>query len=406
MEAVVHALGLVGEAAAARAIYLTCVSRLLADEAARLLRLGAPASGKNFAVEKVLALIPTDAVIQFSGSSPKTLAYFGGDDPDALKHKIIYIPEAQILTERNGAENDFTIMLRTLISEGRIVYQTVVLQEGGVPETVTIVKNGPIAAIVTTARDIDPELKTRVLVVDADERGAQTVNIAERILSNTKVAAPDLQPWLDFQAWLEMNSPYRVRVPFKEAIFGAFERWRPGFLKEAALRMRRDIPGFLNAIKASAVVHRAQRKVDADGAIVATLDDYANAHAAFDEGLAAVHGKAGEKVIAVVEAIASIAGNAPDLPVKVTFRELAKRLRVAAPATAGARLAAAMDYGAIEQDDAMSGRGGARYYKILKTPQEIRAEPGLGVFPPVKHVAGFFRAPYPPQTGEQIEQTE
>jgi hypothetical protein len=50
MEAVVHALGLVGEAAAARAIYLTCVSRLLSDEAARLLRLGAPASGKNFAV--------------------------------------------------------------------------------------------------------------------------------------------------------------------------------------------------------------------------------------------------------------------------------------------------------------------------------------------------------------------
>ena len=37
MEAVVHALGLVGEAAAARAIYLTCVSRLLSDEAARLL---------------------------------------------------------------------------------------------------------------------------------------------------------------------------------------------------------------------------------------------------------------------------------------------------------------------------------------------------------------------------------
>ena len=406
MEAVVHALGLVGEAAAARAIYLTCVSRLLSDEAARLLRLGAPASGKNFAVEKVLTLIPPHAIIQFSGSSPKTLAYFGGADPDALKHKIIYIPEAQILTERNGVENEFTIMLRTLISEGRIVYQTVALHEGRTPETVTIVKNGPIAAIVTTARDIDPELKTRVLVVDADERGDQTVNIAERILSNSKAAAPDLRPWLELQAWLEMDSPYRVRVPFKEAIFGAFQRWRPGFLKEAALRMRRDIPGFLNAIKASAVVYRAQRETAVDGTIIATLDDYANAHAAFDEGLAVVHGKAGEKVIAVVEAVAGIAGNAPDLPVKVTLRELAKRLRVAAPATAGARLAAAVDYGAIEQDDAMSGRGGARYYKILKTPEEIRMQPGLGVFPPVKYVADSFLAPYPLQSGEQNEQNE
>ena len=93
-----------------------------------------------------------------------------------------------------------------------------------------------------------------------------------------------------------------------------------------------------------------------------------------------MHGKAGEKVIAVVEAVAGIAGNAPDLPVKVTLREFAKRLRVAAPATAGARLAAAVDYGAIEQDDAMSGRGrGSLLQGRLKTPEEIRMQPGLGV---------------------------
>ena len=47
----------------------------------------------------------------------------------------------------------------------------------------TIVKNGPIAAIITTARDVDPELKTRVLVMDTDETGTQTVAIAKSILS-------------------------------------------------------------------------------------------------------------------------------------------------------------------------------------------------------------------------------
>ena len=61
-------------------------------------------------------------------------------------------------------------MLRSLISEGRIVYQTVVISDGP-PETVTIIKNGPIAAIITTARNVDPELKTRLLPMDTDESG-------------------------------------------------------------------------------------------------------------------------------------------------------------------------------------------------------------------------------------------
>ena len=50
--------------------------------------------------------------------------------------------------------------------------------------------------------------------------------------------------------------------------------------------------------------------------------------------------------------------------------------------TAGVRLAAALDCGAIEQDDIMSGRGGARYYRVLETSEALRKKPSLGVFPP------------------------
>jgi hypothetical protein len=396
MESAAHKLGVVGEGAGVRALYLAYTSRLLVDDAVRVLRLGAPASGKNLVVEKTLMFIPEHSLAQFSGSSPKALAYFGGDNPDALKHKVIYIPEAAILADRREGESDFTIMLRTVISEGRLVYQTVVVQEGGPPATVTIVKNGPIAAIVTTARDVDPELKTRTLVMDTDESGEQTVAIAKRILSNHPEPALDLEPWLSFQAWLELGGPYRVTIPFKEAIFTAFEQWRPKFLSSVALRMRRDVGGLLTAIRAAAVVHKAQRKVE-DGAIVAELDDYQAAHEAFDEGLAAVHGKASEKVIAVVTAIEEMNEGA-DLPVKVTLRELAKRLRVASPTTAGARLNAAIDFGAIDQVDAMSGPGGARYFRVVKTEEKIRAEPGLGVFPPVECVRGIL---FPEEGGDQ-----
>jgi hypothetical protein len=404
METVAHQLGVVGESSSVRQLYLTYASRMLVDDSVRLLRLGAAAAGKNLVVEKTLELIPSESVIRFSGASPKALAYYGGADPNAFKGKVIYIPEAVIFADRHGVESDFTTLLRTLISEGRVVYSFVSVREGHDPVTMTIVKNGPIAAIITTARDVDPELKTRTLVNDADETGAQTVAIVKAILSDARTPRPDLQPWLDFQAYLMMSAPYRVRVPFKEAIFAGFERWRPNFLETAALRVRRDINNIICAIKASAVLHTAQREVDEHGAIIATLDDYANVHAAFDGDMANLYGKASEKIVAAVRAITDM-GGAEDLSVKVTLRELAKRLGIVSPKTAGIRLMAAVDHGAVEQDDSHTGPGGARFFKVVKTVEEIEAEPSKGVLPPVEEISRIiFARTHPPETREQREQ--
>jgi hypothetical protein len=404
MVATAQKLGLVNEGAGARGVYLACTSRLLANNAVRLLRLGSTASGKNYPVEVVLLLIPADAVVQISGSSPKVLPYFGGEDPDALKHKVIYIPEAVILdNKQHGVENEFTAMLRTLISEGRLVYHTVVTDKEGSRETVVIIKNGPIAAVLTTARDVDREMKTRSLVQETDETGEQTDAIVRNVLSERE-AAPDLRPWLDLQLWLEEGAPYRVDIPFRRAIADAFDEWWPEFFKGAAMRMRRDITSFLVAIEASALLHKAQRPT-VDGVIVATVDDYNHAYEAFGEGLAAVHGQANEKVIATVEAIEAMRkGN--DM-IKVTLRDLAKRLRVGSPMTASARLAAALEYGAIEQVDGLSGPGSARYFEVLMTAKTIRAVPSKGVFPPPKFVREIFleggRVESAGQTGQREE---
>ena len=53
-----------------------------------------------------------------------------------------------------------------MISENRLVYQTVVVRDGGLPPMkLVIVKNGPISVLVTSARDnIEPEMLTRVRV--------------------------------------------------------------------------------------------------------------------------------------------------------------------------------------------------------------------------------------------------
>jgi hypothetical protein len=398
MEEVVHALGAVGEGRSIRQIFLTCASRLLDGESMRLLRVGAPSSGKNLVVEKVLMLFPEEEVVRFSGASPKALAYFGGLDPDSLKGRIVYLPEAAILMGKDGVASDFTIMLRTLISEGRVVYQTVVLQKNGPPETISVIKNGPIAAILTCARDIDQELKTRTLINDSDESGAQTARIFRRILSNDIPPAPDLQPWLDLQQWLmadgatDVKASYRVAIPFKDAVHAAFEKWRPQFLEGAQLRGRRDLPNILCAIKAAALLYQAQRMKDADGAIVATLDDYRAVHEAFDADLGNVHGsRVSEKTLAVVRVVEELGGADADLSVKVTLRALATKLGIVSLKTAGARLMEAVDHGAIEQDDSRSsGQRGARYFRVVIPSKDLAAGPGLGVLPPPSEVAKFL----------------
>jgi hypothetical protein len=222
-------------------------------------------------------------------------------------------------------------MLLTILSEGVLIYHVTVKDPTtGKFVVETIRKNGPITSLLTTASDVDHQVKTRSLPQTTDESGTQTVAIVKDILTKRRKRKKqlNLQLWIDFQLLLEMDAPYRVDIPFGEAIFAAFMKWRPKFLETASIRMRRDLNSFLRAVETSAVIHKFQRKTDEDGEIVAILDDYKHAYNAFDAELATVYGAADEKVIATVEAIeAMLAAQDSDLPdpVKATLRELAKR---------------------------------------------------------------------------------
>ena len=47
------------------------------------------------------------------------------------------------------------------------------------------------------------------------------------------------------------------------------------------VRFRRDIGSLFNFIKASAILHQAQRQIDAQGRVVATIADYELAYPIF-----------------------------------------------------------------------------------------------------------------------------
>jgi hypothetical protein len=237
----------------------------------------------------------------------------------------------------------------------------------------------------TSARqDIEPEMMTRLLSSDADESHDQTRSVIEHILKPTAepVGKDELAKWINFQEWLEHDAPYEVVIPFLKSISDAYLELIAKFPATLQLRMRRDVSALVTAVEASAVVHRAQRKTDQAGRIIAELEDYQHAHGAFNEGMAALYdmrpAAAIKATLKAVIAIAEEAENAgvadPDLQreydsqksYRITVEAVRKKLGVASKETAAQRMEKLTDFDFIEEDESRrgKGRGSPRFYTI------------------------------------------
>jgi hypothetical protein len=361
-----HKLGVVGESSAVCAIYLSAVSRL-AMQTISLLREGAPSSGKNYPFEKCLELFPAEAVIRLSSGSPLSLIYAEGGD-DAYKHKIVYIAEASFLARRkNGDEPVFTYLVRTLISERRLHHLVTVTRANGPPQSRLIIRNGPVTIWLTSARPIEEELKTRLAVLDADETQEQLEAVVTRDRTIKPPDEAELERLRDLQRWLLLDAPYCVAIPFDRAIAHALLAGLKELRVTPPQRLKRDITNIFAAIEASAILHKAQRKRDSEGRIVATLDDYDHARDAYDVGLASLYGlKTPETLLAVVVAAETLGatprnttghtsedsfeeGRAAEAAarkgVKISIRDLMKAAGLSSRATASNRLYDAVERG-------------------------------------------------------------
>jgi hypothetical protein len=281
VERAAHQLGIVGEGAAIRGTYLAATSRLLTEGAISVLRRGAAAGGKNYLFDKLLLFVPEESIIRISSSSPMALIYYGGDDR-ALSHKIVVIAEAAAIASKgNGDEHPMAVMLRTLLSEGQLDRIVAIPQSKGPPKSVHVKRLGPVTLLLTSARDnVEPEMLTRLMTMDADESSEQTQDVVRRKLSKVKLdALPEetIEQWRDLQRWLELGAPYEVDVPFAAAIADVYEALVKKHPQALQLRIRRDITGLLSAIKSSAVLHKAQRGCDGEGRVIAAFDDYRHA---------------------------------------------------------------------------------------------------------------------------------
>jgi hypothetical protein len=265
----------------------------------------------------VLELIGPDFVNQLTSSSALSLVY----DTRPLAHRVMLLFEANQLQGEKQADKDstFAMLVRTLISEGRIVHQTTV-EDPNSPtgrRVERIVREGPIALITTTTGELYSENETRMaswhIHEGHDQTAAVMAGLADRA-AGVAAAPADLAIWHDLQRWIALG-PADAVIPFAPQIAKA--------IKPLMVRFRRDVGSLFTFIKASALLHQAQRRKDDQGRVVATVADYALAYPIFCKVMAESSGKAvPDNVRAVVKLISERVGAAAAKPTGMRFQRV------------------------------------------------------------------------------------
>src|SRR5215216_1417375 len=156
--------GVAGESRIAKLLYLAVTSRLL-ERPVRVALKGSSSGGKSYVVERVLSFFPKSAYYALTAMSERTLAY--SEEP--IKHRFLVIYEAA------GMSGEFaTYLMRSLLSEGRVRYETVEKTSEGMKPRL-IEREGPTGLIVTTtAVKLHPENETRLLSLTVTDTQEQT----------------------------------------------------------------------------------------------------------------------------------------------------------------------------------------------------------------------------------------
>jgi hypothetical protein len=199
-------VGLVGERRAAKLIFLAVTSRLL-DHPLSIAVKGPSSGGKSFTVESVLRFFPEEAFYALTAMSDRALAY----STEPLKHRHLVIYEA------SGMASDFaTYLIRSLLSEGQLRYETVEKTRDGLKPKL-IQREGPIGLIVTTTSlRLHPENETRMFSLAVTDTREQTAAVF-RSLANGGRHDADFSRWRALQTWLSAST-CEVVIPYAPAL--------------------------------------------------------------------------------------------------------------------------------------------------------------------------------------------
>jgi hypothetical protein len=246
--------GVVGEDRTAKLIYLAVTSRWFARPVSIAVK-GPSSGGKSYTVQRVLDFFPPSAHYSLTAMSDRALAY----STEPLQNRFV------VLYEAAGMKGEIaSYLIRSLLSEGRIRYETVEKTKAGLQANL-IEREVPTGLITTTTLvGLHPENETRLLSVTVKDSPEQTAEILVSIAAE-KTNATDFAPWHALQAWLA-GGERRVTIPYGGQL--------ASMIPPMAVRLRRDFGMLCTLIKAHAFLHQASRERDSQGRIMATIDDY------------------------------------------------------------------------------------------------------------------------------------
>ena len=358
VESVVQQLGLVGEARNAKLLYLAVTSRLLEKPISVVVK-GPSSGGKSFTVESVLKTFPPDAYYALSGMSERALIY----STEPLIHRML------VLYEYSGLNSDFTsYLLRSLLSEGHIRYETVETTDDGIDSRL-VEREGPTGVIITTTGiTIHAENETRMLSILIKDDPQQTRQIFGRLASQAAgsfMTEPDFSVWHALQDWLAQGGEKRVVIPFANYLADD--------TSPAAVRMRRDFGKLLNLISTVAMLYQCQRKRDEQGRIIATPEDYEIVYDLVSDAISeasetSIHKSVRETVSAVRKLLVGMADDAT-----ISYRQLAEEMHLDKSAVSR-RVSSAIDLGYLVNLEERRGKL-AKIVLGAEMPEDIAVLP-------------------------------
>jgi hypothetical protein len=248
--------------------YLAATSRLLGmrDGAmpVHLLLIGPPSAGKSYTVNQILKLLPEEAYHVIDAGSPRTLIYDNSD----LRHKVVIFSEADSIPM--DEDNSAASAIRNLLQDHELHYAVTVRDAETGDFTVREVKKpGPTVLITTSTKPLGAQLMTRLFTLEISDSDAQirAALSSQALLELVGIKPPD-ESLKAFQHYLQLKAPARVFVPFVKELSNALGEIA------GAPRINRDFARLISLIKSVALLRQHSRKIDGQGRIIATLEDY------------------------------------------------------------------------------------------------------------------------------------
>jgi hypothetical protein len=347
------AAGYAGDTTPAELAWVAISSRLL-ERPLNLVFVAPSAAGKNRAVDAAVEYVPAEAVYIMSAASPRVLIYTTED----FQHRMIIVKEADSLPDEGPAAS----AIRSVAEDNSLVYEVVEKNPSTRRfETRRIEKKGPTGLITTSTRSLKIQLGTRHLEQSLSDDPEQTRNVMRahaQQAAHTRPAAPDPTPFIALQRYLALSDTRRVTVPFAEVL--------AQLVPAVTVRMRRDFRQLLTCVQTIALLRQCQRARTADGVVIATIDDYAEARRLLETIFDTI----------VTQGVTTIVRQTVETvrtDEEVTEAELATRLGLA-KSTVSYRVRKAVAGGWLENRETRRGRP-ARLARGTPLPEPLTALP-------------------------------